>query len=278
MDHPTRERRCVGRVRGNQTEAPSHVRPIGGAPPLQHLHIGGRLKSLSLDGAAYGLNRILERHPLANVSRADLDLPCPGGTRPSHVLIDRVLPDPVGQTHGAIRSGTRADGVRTESCLMTGSIGYGAVDPTVPCSDISIAFSTRLLQLLASHCGGVGTAGCPMNAIRGRSSVGIQPRGYRRNPDERYVRNPLDTTLPERPATSTLSFLWILSAARPAACVGVRLGIVVRTLGHGAVASRKCWRSPVSERWYDIILYEGALIVQLSYGNRPHRLRPLLHR
>ena len=58
----------------------------------------------------------------------------------------------------------------------------------------------------------------------------------------------------------------------------VRWGIVMRTLEHGAAGPRKCWQSSVSERWYDIILHEGALIVQLSHGNCPHRIRPLLHR
>ena len=44
----------------------------------------------------------------------------------------------------------------------------------------------------------------------------------------------------------------------------VRWGIAVRTLGHGAPASGKCWRSPVSQRRYDMILHEGAFNVQLT--------------
>ena len=58
----------------------------------------------------------------------------------------------------------------------------------------------------------------------------------------------------------------------------VRWGIALRTVGHGALALRNCWQSFVSERWYDIILHEGAFNVQLSHGNCPHRIRPLLHR
>ena len=43
----------------------------------------------------------------------------------------------------------------------------------------------------------------------------------------------------------------------------VRLGIALRTVGHGVLASRKCWPSLVSERRYDGFLREGALNVTL---------------